>query len=67
MNECSVDVEYKKYVPTYGRDEFFKAEKDKELKKYYCDICEKQLNGPQPYSAHMNSKSHKETVEYYNS
>ena len=35
------------------------------LKEFYCEICDKQLNGPQPYKAHMNSKGHKETVEYY--
>ena len=26
-------------------------------------VCEKQLNGPIPYSVHMNSKAHKEEVE----
>ncbi|KAL4221802.1 hypothetical protein ACF0H5_020056 [Mactra antiquata] len=30
---------------------------------YYCKVCEKQLNGPIPYQAHLNSKSHKEEVE----
>ena len=31
-------------------------------KQYYCEVCEKQLNGPKPYQAHMNSKAHKEEV-----
>ena len=30
---------------------------------YYCAICQKQLNGPKPYGAHMTSKAHKEEVE----
>ncbi len=30
---------------------------------WYCDVCEKQLNGPKPYGAHMASKAHKEEVE----
>ncbi|XP_046860254.1 uncharacterized protein LOC124453483 [Xenia sp. Carnegie-2017] len=28
----------------------------------YCEICDKQLNGPKPYQAHMVSKAHKEEV-----
>ena len=32
-------------------------------KQYYCEICDKQLNGPKPYQAHMVSKAHKEEVE----
>lgn len=39
--------------------------KEMEAKKYYCEVCDKQLNGPQPYKAHMYSKAHKEAVEYY--
>ena len=31
-------------------------------KQYYCEICDKQLNGPKPYQAHMVSKAHKEEV-----
>ena len=34
-----------------------------QLKQYYCEICDKQLNGPKPYQAHMVSKAHKEEVE----
>ena len=52
---------YKKYVSTYEHQEI----KEMKLKEFYCEICDKQLNGPQPYRAHMNSKGHKETVEYY--
>ena len=29
---------------------------------YYCEVCEKQLNGPKPFQAHMASKAHKEEV-----
>ncbi|XP_006817961.1 uncharacterized protein LOC100368185 [Saccoglossus kowalevskii] len=32
--------------------------------KYYCKLCDKRLNGPKPYSAHMASKAHKEEEEY---
>ena len=52
---------YKKYVSTYEHEEVKKMK----LKEFYCEICQKQLNGPQPYRAHMNSKVHKETEEYY--
>ena len=30
---------------------------------YYCDVCDKKLNGPIPYKMHLNSKAHKEEVE----
>lgn len=36
-------------------------------KEYYCDICDKNLNGPTPYKMHMSSKAHREEVEYQNS
>jgi len=32
-------------------------------RQYFCEVCQKQLNGPQPYSAHMNSRAHREEVE----
>lgn len=36
-------------------------------RQYYCEICDKSLNGPQPYKMHMSSKMHREEVEYQNS
>jgi hypothetical protein len=30
---------------------------------YYCKVCEKGFNGPQPYSAHMSSRAHREELE----
>ncbi|CAH1781489.1 unnamed protein product [Owenia fusiformis] len=52
---------FKPYVSAYNRND--QESKDLKLKAYYCAVCEKQLNGPQPYNAHMNSKAHKEEVE----
>ncbi len=31
--------------------------------RYHCEVCDKTLNGPKPYSAHMHSRAHKEEVE----
>ena len=31
-------------------------------KQFYCEVCDKQLNGPKPYAAHMSSKAHKEEL-----
>ena len=56
-----VTVQYKKYVSAYDRG----AAEDKT--EYYCEVCEKNLNGPHPYRAHMTSKAHKEMVEYMES
>lgn len=36
-------------------------------RKFYCEVCDKQLNGPTPYNMHMASKAHREEVEYLNS
>ena len=33
-------------------------------KEFYCEICDKNLNGPQPYKMHMSSKAHREEMEY---
>lgn len=51
---------YKAYVSAYNKPEPKPAI---DLKQYYCDVCEKQLNGPLPYKAHMMSKAHKLEVE----
>lgn len=32
-------------------------------KENYCDICNKQLNGPIPFKAHLASKAHREELE----
>ena len=29
---------------------------------YFCEICDKKLNGPIPYDVHLKSKAHKEEV-----
>lgn len=34
-----------------------------QVKQYYCEVCDKQLNGPKPYQAHMVSKAHKNELE----
>ena len=52
---------YKKYVSTYEHQDI----KQMKSKEFYCEVCDKQLNGPQPYRAHMSSRGHKEMVEYY--
>ena len=36
-------------------------------RQYYCEICDKQLNGPTPYNMHMASKMHREEEEYLKS
>ncbi|XP_031555161.1 uncharacterized protein LOC116292061 [Actinia tenebrosa] len=40
-------------------------EKDSSNNKpeYFCELCNKQLNGPKPYEAHIVSKAHKDEVE----
>ena len=48
----------KPYQSAYNRDQAADS------KKYYCEICDKTLNGPKPYSSHMNSKAHREEEEY---
>lgn len=58
-------MQFKPYKSAYAKNGLAEtdAEKEDNLKKYYCDVCQKQLNGPQPFIAHMNSKAHKEEVE----
>ena len=31
--------------------------------QWYCDLCEKKFNGPQPLRSHMASRYHKDMVE----
>ncbi|XP_078613308.1 uncharacterized protein LOC144882997 [Branchiostoma floridae x Branchiostoma japonicum] len=52
---------YKPYKSAYA--DVREKEKERDKQQYYCKICEKQLNGPKPYAAHMASKLHKENVE----
>ena len=52
---------YKPYQSSYNRGG---GSEESSTKQYYCDICEKQLNGPKPYGAHMCSKAHREMEEY---
>ena len=52
----------KPYVSAYNRQE--KSEQSKATENdYYCSVCDKKLNGPKPYAAHMVSKAHKEEVQ----
>ena len=48
----------KPYVSAYNRDAQVKGGPD----EYFCEVCNKHLNGPKPYQAHMVSKAHKEEV-----
>ena len=50
---------YKPYVSAYNRAEA----KSQEKERYYCDICNKEFNGPLPLQSHLTSKAHKEEVE----
>ena len=55
----------KPYVSAYGRDSGSSAKGNSfssSLKQFYCEVCDKQLNGPKPYQAHMSSKAHKEEL-----
>ncbi|XP_019646564.1 PREDICTED: high osmolarity signaling protein SHO1-like isoform X2 [Branchiostoma belcheri] len=52
---------YKPYKSAYA--DVRAKDKEREKEQYYCKVCEKQLNGPKPYGAHMASKAHKENVE----
>ena len=57
---------FKPYKSSYNHTDLPQTE-GKNTREYYCEVCDKQLNGPKPYSAHMVSKAHKEMVEYVNS
>lgn len=50
----------KPYVSAYGGGVSVGPNQER---KYYCETCDKQLNGTKPYQAHMVSKAHKEEVE----
>jgi len=50
---------YKPYKSAYDTD----SSGTQGNRQYYCEVCQKQLNGPQPYNAHINSKAHREEVE----
>jgi len=47
---------FKPYVSAYGNN------KNNSSENFYCDVCDKKLNGPIPYKMHLNSKAHKEEV-----
>ena len=52
----------KPYVSAYSCNQKSTATQS----NYYCEVCDKQLNGPKPYQAHMVSKAHKEEVALRN-
>lgn len=45
----------KRYVPTYAENR-----KTANAKEYYCELCQREFNGPIPLKAHLRSKAHKE-------
>jgi len=49
---------YKPYKSAYDKDSTPAPNR-----QYFCEVCQKQLNGPQPYAAHMNSRAHRDEVE----
>lgn len=49
---------HKPYISSYDSNNKLKAGPS----QYYCEVCDKHLNGPQPYKAHMASKAHKEEL-----
>ncbi|XP_028403027.1 uncharacterized protein LOC114525796 [Dendronephthya gigantea] len=51
---------WKPYVSAYGGTTT--GQNNQPPNQYYCEICDKQLNGPKPFQAHMVSKAHKEEV-----
>lgn len=54
------NMPYKPYKSAYDKDT---ADTTPANRQYFCEVCQKQLNGPQPYTAHMNSRAHREEVE----
>jgi len=56
----------KQYQSAYDEDKNKPAPKNlaEANKEYYCEICDKNLNGPQPYKMHMSSKAHREEIAY---
>ena len=56
---------FKPYRASYDHEEIgVKQNQLAETNKWYCDVCEKDFNGPKPYKAHMASKAHREELEY---
>jgi len=56
---CVWLLAYKAYKSAYDKDK----DTAPANRQYFCEVCQKQLNGPQPYTAHMNSRAHREEVE----
>ena len=46
------------YFTAYGNN----TKTNSSSENFYCDVCDKKLNGPIPYKMHLNSKAHKEEV-----
>ena len=57
----------KPYIASYQTSQKTNQSSDlksaEETKRYYCEICDKALNGPQPYKMHLASKNHREEEE----
>lgn len=55
---------FKPYVSAYGsRKSSSSKSNSSQENQYYCEICDKKLNGPIPYEVHLKSKAHKEELE----
>ncbi|EDO45784.1 predicted protein [Nematostella vectensis] len=52
---------FKPYVSAYSRTHDSTAPES--ARKFYCEVCDKTLNGPKPYQAHMVSRAHRDEVE----
>lgn len=54
----------KPYMSSYDKTLPKGANAAQAAREFCCEICDKNLNGPQPYKMHMSSKAHREEVEY---
>jgi len=51
---------WKPYVSAYNHNI---GKTPQQARQWYCEICDKQLNGPKPYQAHIVSRAHKDELE----
>lgn len=53
---------HKAYIPSYSSS-ISESNSSAKKSEYYCELCDKELNGPTPYRMHMKSKNHREIEE----
>ena len=58
------DTSLQQYVSAYNRGK--QQSSSSNSVNYYCEVCDKHLNGPKPFQAHMVSKAHKEELALSN-